>query len=386
MRKNKKQLLASLRHELANAIWKTSAYNVPPLCHRLGLEEGTEQEAFQSKYKYAERRLANLDGEAVLKVAQKLLTEEDHYKLGEVVELLYDLNKQNISELSRKNIIKLFSHNNLSTEMNEFDFLSRFLPLDEITIDTGYGSETLNDFLISAYSSSEPVSDTTVLTTIGLVDGSLKQFTAFLEEVTNPVCQNPTQQQNLISKIEHIIEKDNFKLHQDGSISGAPIFKVKELSKHTPSDRSISQTLKEFDPDHISARWENALNRRTDNPEGAITLSRTLLEDVCKWIIVEADGNFKEKDDLTALYKNLAKILNLAPDNHTEQLFKQILGNCQSIVISLGSIRNKLGDAHSIGPKRVKASARHAELAVNLSGTMSTFLISTWKARNNTKT
>ncbi|MBL4751803.1 MAG: abortive infection family protein [Amylibacter sp.] len=371
---------------MANAIWITSAYNVPSLCLRLGLEEGTEQEAFQSKYKYAERRLARLDGEAVLKISQKLLTEEDHYKLGEVVELLSDLNKQDISELSRRNIVKLFNRNGLSTEMNEFDFLRRFLPVDEITIDTSYGSETLSDFLIRVYSSSEPVSDSTILATIGLVDGSLKQFTAFLEEVANPVCQNPTQQRNLISKIDYIIEKDNFKFHRDGSISGTPIFKIKELSKHTPSDRSISQTLKEFDPNHISARWDEALTRRTDNPEGAITLARTLLEDVCKWIIIEADGNFKEKDDLTALYKNLAKILNLAPDNHTEQLFKQILGNCQSIVISLGSIRNKLGDAHSIGPKRIKASARHAELAVNLSGTMSTFLISTWKAQNNTKT
>ncbi len=82
-----------------------------------------------------------------------------------------------------------------------------------------------------------------------------------------------------------------------------------------------------------------------------------------------------------ALYRQLAKLLKLAPDEHSEQVFKQILGNCQSIVESLGAIRNKLGDANSQGPKRAKPLPRHAELAVNLAGTMATFLISTWEAR-----
>ena len=82
-----------------------------------------------------------------------------------------------------------------------------------------------------------------------------------------------------------------------------------------------------------------------------------------------------------ALYRKLAKSLNLAPDGHTEQTFKQILGSCQSIVEGLGALRNKLGDAHSVGPLRARPSIRHAELAVNLAGTMATFLVSTWKAR-----
>jgi hypothetical protein len=73
--------------------------------------------------------------------------------------------------------------------------------------------------------------------------------------------------------------------------------------------------------------------------------------------------------------------MNLAPDGHKEQVFKQILGGCQSIVESLGSLRNKLSDAHSPGPKRAKPLPRHAELAVNLSGTMAMFLVATWEAR-----
>ena len=125
------------------------------------------------------------------------------------------------------------------------------------------------------------------------------------------------------------------------------------------------------------------MERRENDPPGAITLARTLLEDVCKWIIDEAVQSWAEKDDLPVLYRKLAKILKLAPSEHTEEIFKQILGSCQSIVESLGSLRNKLSDAHSPGPKRARPAPRHAELAVNLSGTMATFLISTWKTRQS---
>ncbi len=60
---------------------------------------------------------------------------------------------------------------------------------------------------------------------------------------------------------------------------------------------------------------------------------------------------------------------------------KQILGSCQSIVDSLGAVRNKLGDAHSQGPAKARPQPRHAKLAVNLSGSMATFLCATWEAK-----
>jgi hypothetical protein len=123
------------------------------------------------------------------------------------------------------------------------------------------------------------------------------------------------------------------------------------------------------------------MERRATEPAGAITLARTLLEDVCKWILSEANETWKETDDLPALYRKLSKVLKLAPDEHTEAVFKQILGSCQSVVESLGALRNKLSDAHSSGPKRARPQPRHAELAVNLAGAMAMFLVATWEAR-----
>ncbi len=156
-------------------------------------------------------------------------------------------------------------------------------------------------------------------------------------------------------------------------------------SKKSPSDDLHTLSLSALQAEFVSRRWSDALERRENDPEGAITLARTLLEDICKIIIVELQATYSEDDDLPKLYRKTASLLNLAPDLHTEQIFKQILGNCQSIVESLGAVRNKLSDAHSGGPLRARPTARHAKLAVNLAGTMATFLAETFLVRTPKK-
>jgi hypothetical protein len=73
--------------------------------------------------------------------------------------------------------------------------------------------------------------------------------------------------------------------------------------------------------------------------------------------------------------------MKLAPSDHTEQAFKQILGGCYSVVNGLGTLRNRLSDSHGQGSQPVRPAARHADLAVNLAGAMATFLVETWRDR-----
>jgi len=160
-----------------------------------------------------------------------------------------------------------------------------------------------------------------------------------------------------------------------------PLLDRLEGRSQAPLDAGTTEALTAFNAEGVANVWRKALDRRQKDPEGAITAARTLLETVCKHILHEAGETWAEADDLPILYRKLAKVLRLAPDDHTEQVFKQILGSCQSVVESLGALRNKLSDAHSPGPKRARPLPRHAELAVNLSGTMATFLVATWDAR-----
>lgn len=159
-----------------------------------------------------------------------------------------------------------------------------------------------------------------------------------------------------------------------------PLIDKLEGNSVAPSDEDIGEALEKFDSDRVHLVWSKAIERRYDDPEGAITMARTLLETVCKYILDAANVAYDDDAELPQLYRATATVLNLAPNQHQEQIFRQILGGCQTVVEGLGAMRNKLSDAHGCGRKQVKPAARHAELAVNLAGSMASFLVQTWEA------
>jgi hypothetical protein len=153
-----------------------------------------------------------------------------------------------------------------------------------------------------------------------------------------------------------------------------------ETNSTSPIDSSIT-----FDETHLHEQWQKALDRKQVEPEGAITSARALIESVLKFILDEQNIDYNENSELSILYKEVAKTLNLAPEQHQEQVFKQILGGASGVISGLGSMRNKLGDAHGKSKRRIKPSERHSELAVNLAGSMAIFLFKTFKNMNSKK-
>ncbi len=155
---------------------------------------------------------------------------------------------------------------------------------------------------------------------------------------------------------------------------------ILEDQEDLPLSKSIDSNLMVFDSEHVLKYWQKAVGRKENDPEGAITLSRTLMESVLKHILEERRVQYKANADLHVVYKLVIDELNLSPEQHDIKLFKQILGGCSSIVNGLGNLRNIHGDAHGKGKvKYYKPSSRHAELAVNLSGSMCLFLIQTFQ-------
>lgn len=86
---------------------------------------------------------------------------------------------------------------------------------------------------------------------------------------------------------------------------------------------------------------------------------------------------------LPKLYRQASEFLSIAPSQHSEDAFKRILGNAAGIVEGLGTLRNKVGDAHTTERKPVKVAPRHAALAVNIAGSMALFLIETVNTMGN---
>lgn len=165
----------------------------------------------------------------------------------------------------------------------------------------------------------------------------------------------------------------------------APLLDSLDNSQHLPHENNINEILNNFNEKTVSKAWSKALNRVADDPDGAITMARTILETVCKHILDDNQITYASDIQLSELYKETAKILNLAPEQHQESIFKQILGGCSGVVNGLGTLRNKLGDAHGLPKDAQIAKPRHSLLAVNLAGSMAGFLVSTYLEEHKPK-
>lgn len=145
-------------------------------------------------------------------------------------------------------------------------------------------------------------------------------------------------------------------------------------------EESVTDRLMEFSVEGVGVVWRIALDRLQSDPEGAITLARTLIETVCKHILDDRNAEYPRNCELSDLWKRTARELNLAAEQHSEQVFRQILGGCATVVNGMASVRNQLGDAHGKGRVPVRPSARHATLVVNLAGSLALFVIETDEA------
>ncbi len=163
----------------------------------------------------------------------------------------------------------------------------------------------------------------------------------------------------------------------------APLLSELEGLTRAPADERVSEALRQFDADHVHQVWERALDRRASDPDGAVTLARTLLETVLKHILDEANLAYEDNADLPSLYRLVAEQLQLAPQQQTERVLKQILGGATAVVEGIGALRNRMSDAHGKGQRAAWATQRHAELTVNLAGAVALFLVESWQEQRN---
>ncbi len=140
--------------------------------------------------------------------------------------------------------------------------------------------------------------------------------------------------------------------------------------------------IKNFGSDTVNAEWKKMLTRASTDPDGAVTMARTLLESICKHILDKYGTAYAGDVSLTELYRDTAKQLNISQDQHDEQIFKKILGGCAGVVDGIQRLRGKHGDAHGKGQDHTfNLQLRHAMLAANAAATIALFMVDTFEAR-----
>jgi hypothetical protein len=133
--------------------------------------------------------------------------------------------------------------------------------------------------------------------------------------------------------------------------------------------------------DYIDLLWKKIYSRRTFDKEGALTACKTLVETALKHLLDEREITHSTKDDIKDLYKKVADAYGLQPSKQESEGFTKLCSGYISIIDGIAQIRNKFGDAHGRSANaQDKLNQNYIDFVVNMSGSVTTFLLSLIKA------
>lgn len=136
--------------------------------------------------------------------------------------------------------------------------------------------------------------------------------------------------------------------------------------------------------DTVQVEIARALLNLTDDPEDAVTAACSLIEAVCRSILIEMNLPLPPRKDIEGVLRAVQQPLGLAPgrsdlEPEIEQDVRQILSGLTSVAKGVGALRTHGGDAHGREKGFRRIDPRIAQLAVNAASTIALFLIETWE-------
>lgn len=140
--------------------------------------------------------------------------------------------------------------------------------------------------------------------------------------------------------------------------------------------------IKVIDRDYIKSLAERASKDIDEaNFDSAITKCRTLVEEVFCYIIEEKGEEPSDSGNISELYKQVKTLFNMHQDKEHDKRINMLLSGLEKIITSIAQMRNKEGDSHGVGKKRISISEHHARLYLNSAMMISDFVLEV--AKNN---
>jgi Abortive infection C-terminus len=141
-----------------------------------------------------------------------------------------------------------------------------------------------------------------------------------------------------------------------------------------------------LDFDTVQIEIARALPSLSTDPEDAVTAACSLIEAVCRSILIELRLPLPPKKDIDGLLRAVQEPLGLSPGRtdlptEVEQNVRQILGGLTSVAKGIGALRTHAGDAHGREKGFKRIDARIARLAINSASSIALFLIETWERK-----
>jgi hypothetical protein len=125
-----------------------------------------------------------------------------------------------------------------------------------------------------------------------------------------------------------------------------------------------------------------------NDPEDAVTAACSLIEAVCRSILIELALPLPPKKDIDGLIRAVQEPLGLSPGrsdipSEIQSDIRQTLSGLTSVAKGIGALRTHGGDAHGREKGFRGIDARIARLALNAASTLALFLIETWERKEH---
>lgn len=143
-----------------------------------------------------------------------------------------------------------------------------------------------------------------------------------------------------------------------------------------------------LDFDTVQTEIARAVPNLKTDPEDAVTAACSLVEAVCRSILIELRLPLPPKKDIDGLLKAVQEPLGLSPGRtdlppDIEQDVRQVLGGLTSVAKGIGALRTHGGDAHGREKGFRRIDPRIAQLAINAASSLALFLIETWERKEH---
>jgi Abortive infection C-terminus len=141
-----------------------------------------------------------------------------------------------------------------------------------------------------------------------------------------------------------------------------------------------------LDFDTVSREIDRAMKSAMDDPEDAVTAACSLVEAVCRSILVALGRELPPKKDIDGLVRAVQEPLQLSPGRsdlppEIAADVRQVLSGLTTTAKGIGALRTHAGDAHGREANYRRIDTRIARLALSAASTLALFLLETWEMR-----
>jgi len=219
--------LTELRGIIASTISaEVKAYDLVESCVAIGLEKGDENEAWQSKAKYVEKRIIHLDKDQIVRLARAVLEKWDSFSLRESLRLFLCDNQPKLTIVTRQRICEeLDKMPNLNGRMTVADFISELMPVGELpSLDLRF--PTFLQEIFQHTVQNDDWDNQLILDRLGVMTASDEFLYEFLELLVHPTVREGDDQAEFVTVLNQVIGVDGFALEETDNLSGVPVFAI----------------------------------------------------------------------------------------------------------------------------------------------------------------